>query len=93
MVYELSWAKSSVPHVINLTLSLFHSFTRTDSPTEKVSHRGAPLLKSNNQQSIPTRRNGRIMGNVGYEYNSPSKHFRFKPLQISVIEQESHLYL
>ena len=26
-------------------LSLFHSFTRTDSPTGIVSHRGAPLLK------------------------------------------------
>ena len=46
MVYELSWAKSSVPHVISYTLSLFHPFTLSPVRTPKVSHRGAPLLKS-----------------------------------------------
>ena len=50
MVFELF--EEFIPHfggvfpdVITFTLSLFHSFTRTDSPTGKVSHRGAPLLK------------------------------------------------
>ena len=45
MVYELSWAKSSVPHVINYTVSLFHPFTLSPVRTPKVSHRGAPILK------------------------------------------------
>ena len=39
------WAKGYVLHVINLTLSSFHSFTLSPVRTENVSHRGALLLK------------------------------------------------